>query len=310
MQKSSKIYVSGHMGLLGSSIIKNLRDHGYTNLIFRTHSELDLTDQKQTFEFYLKERPEYVFLAAAKVGGIKANLEGLGEFLYKNTLIQLNTIEAARISEVKKLLFVASTCIYPQNVQNPINEKQLMTGSFEPTNEGYAVAKFSGVKMCEMYRKQYSVDFISAIPCNLYGLNDHYDLNHSHVLQSLIVKVHNAKLKGERVITLWGSGKPRREFMSSNDCADALVFLMNNYSENDPVNVGTGTDMSIVELAQTVSKSLEWDVDFQFDSSKPDGIYQKLSDTSKINKLGWYSKVSLEEGIKISYADYLNRISQ
>lgn len=308
MQKNSKIYIAGHRGLLGSAITRALQKQNYANLLCRTSAELDLLDTNKTFEFFEAEKPEYVFVSAAKVGGIQANAKALGLFLYQNIQIQTNVIEAARRAGVKKLLFVASTCIYPVNAVNPIDESQLLTGPFESTNEGYAVAKLAGVKMCELYRKQYQCNFITSIPCNLFGLNDHYDAENAHVLQSLIRKVHEAKLTNQRKIVLWGSGAPRREFLLSEDCADALVFMMENYNEIGPLNIGTGIDHSIIELAQAVSKVLDYPVDFEFDKSKPDGIFRKLSDVTKIQALGWHPKNSLEDGIKIAYGDFLRQL--
>jgi GDP-L-fucose synthase len=303
----SKIYVAGHRGLLGSALVRRLHREGCNNLLLRTSEELDLVDQERTFRFLEQERPEYVFLSAARVGGINANIQHIGEFLYLNLQIELNVIEAARRAGVKKLLFVASTCIYPPNTESPISEEQLLTGPFEPTNEGYAVAKMAGIKMCELYHKQYGVNFISAIPCNLIGPNDQYEPGSSHVLQSLIRKIHQAKSRGEKTITIWGSGQPRREFMSSDDCADALFFLMNHYDEAAPINVGTGVDASIVELAQAVAEVLEYPIDIRLDPSKPDGMFRKLSDPSKIRALGWTAKGTLHDGIRTAYADFLQR---
>ena len=310
LSTARKIYVAGHRGLLGSAVNRALEQDGCRNIICKTSAELDLVSQKDTFAFFEREKPEYVFLCAAKVGGIKANMNGLGEFFYRNLQIQNNVIEASRVNGVTKLLFVASTCVYPPAAPNPLTEQMLMSGPLEPTNEGYAVAKVAGVKMCEFYRKQYGCNFISAIPCNLFGLNDHYDPDNSHVLQSLIRKVHLAKMSGEKKIVLWGSGQPRREFMNSDDCAAGLLFLMKSYDGSEPVNVGTGVDASIVELAEIVAKVLEHPVKFEFDSTKPDGMFRKLSDVTKLSNLGWRSSISLEQGIRQAYGDFLSRIEQ
>ena len=307
MEKEAKIYIAGHSGLLGSAVYRKLEALGHKNLLCRSSTDLNLLNQHITMQFLQEEKPDYVFLCAAKVGGIKANMDGLGEFLYKNLQIQNNIIEGARLAGVKKLLFVASTCVYPKEAKNPINEDQILTGPLEPTNEGYAIAKLAGVKMCEFYRKQYGVNFVSAIPCNLFGPNDHYDPNNSHVLQSLIRKIHLAKVNKQNEIELWGSGNPRREFMLSDDCADALVFLMNKYEGAKPVNVGIGSDASIVELAKLVSEALDHPVSFKFDATKPDGMFRKLADSSFLKSLGWSSLTPLRDGIRLAYQDFLRQ---
>lgn len=307
MRSDSLIYVAGHRGLLGSAIVRKLNEKGFHNLLLRTSTELDLTNQQDVFKFMSSHKPEYVFLCAAKVGGIKANMSSPAEFLYTNLQIQNNIIHAAYKTAVKKLLFVASSCIYPKLSVNPITDDSLLTGLLEPTNEGYALAKIAGIKLCRFYRQQYKSDFIAAIPPNLFGINDHYDLEKSHLLPALIHKIHLAKKNDQKKITLWGSGKPRREFMLSDDCADGLLFLMEHYSEERPVNMGTNKDHSVLELAQITAKVLDADVDFTFDTTQPDGMMKKLLDSSRINKLGWESKISIEEGIKIAYKDFLSK---
>ena len=307
MRPDSLIYIAGHRGLLGSAIVRKLNQQGFHNLLFKTSNELDLTKQPDVFNFMDSHQPEYVFLCAAKVGGIKANMNSPAEFLYTNLQIQNNLIEAAHKAGIKKMLFVASSCIYPKFSPNPITEDYLLTGALEPTNEGYALAKIAGIKLCQFYRRQYNMDFISAIPPNLFGVNDHYDLETSHLLPALINKIHVAKKQGKEKITLWGSGKPRREFMLSDDCAEGLLFLMEHYSEESHINMGTNKDHSVLELAQITAKVLGADVNFNFDTTQPDGMMQKLLDSSRINKLGWESKISIEEGIKVAYKDFLSK---
>jgi GDP-L-fucose synthase len=305
MELNAKIYVAGHRGLLGSAVVRNLSAKGFTNLLLRSSQELDLLDQGKTLQFLKTEKPDYVFVCAARVGGIRANSQHLGSFLFQNLQIQNNVIEGARLAGVKKLLFVGSSCIYPKESKTPITEDQLLSGKLESSNEGYAIAKIAGIKMCEFYRHEYGCNFISAQPTNLYGINDNYDLESSHVLPALIRKVHEAKVRGEKTIELWGSGKPMREFLLSDDCADALVFLMQNYQDKTMVNVGTGEDFSITDLAQTVAKVVGWPVTFKFDSTKPDGTFRKVMDVSKLHALGWKHKSSLEAGIAVAYADFL-----
>lgn len=305
MEKSAKIYVAGHRGLLGSAIVRQLQKQGYKNLILKTRQELNLHDQSATFTFLRQERPDYVFLAAAKVGGIKANMESLGSFFYENIQIQNNVIEGSRLANIKKLLFVGSSCIYPREAQQPISEDQLLTGLLEPTNEGYAVAKIAGIKMCEFYRKQYGCDYISAIPTNLFGINDNYNLETSHFVPAIIRKVHEAKATGRKTVELWGSGKPRREFMLSDDCADALVFMMQNYSGPQPLNVGIGDDISILDLATIVAKVLNANVEFKLDPTKPDGMMRKVLNVDQLKNLGWTSKIKFEDGVAIAYEAFL-----
>jgi len=307
LRKDSKIYVAGHRGLLGSAVVRRLKMEGYGNLLLRTSGELDLMSQRETFEFLKQERPDFVFVCAAKVGGIKANMDAPAEFLYRNLAIQNNVIEGSRLAGVTKLLFVGSSCIYPKEAECPIQEDALLTGRTDPTNEGYALAKISGIRMCQFYRRQYGCDYISAIPTNLFGINDHYDLEKSHLLPALIMKIHRAKMEGSKKLVLWGSGRPRREFMLSDDCADALVFLMKHYSGDEPINVGVGEDRSIVELAQSVARTLETEVEISFDSSKPDGTMRKLVDTSRLQELGWNSITPLDDAIRIAYRDFLAR---
>lgn len=307
ISSSTKIWVAGHRGLLGSAVKRSLERHGYKNLVLRTSQELDLTDQRATYAFLESERPEAVVLCAAKVGGIHANHQGLAEFMYLNLQMQNNAIEGARRFGVKRLLFVGSSCIFPKDTPVPIREEQLLTGSLEPTNEGYALAKIAGIKMCEFYRRQYGCDFISAIPTNLYGVNDNYDLLGAHVLPALIHKIHLAKIKGETEVELWGSGRPRREFMFSDDCADALVFLLERYQGFAPINVGSGEDISILELANEIASVLGAKVSFRFDASKPDGVFRKVLNISKLQAMGWTARRSFREGLAEAYADFCKR---
>jgi GDP-L-fucose synthase len=308
MKPDSRIYVAGHRGLLGSALVRQLHRGGFENLILKTHQELDLMSQEQTFRFFEKEKPEFVFLAAAKVGGIKANMQAPGSFLYENIQIQSNVIEAARIHGVQKLLFAGSSCIYPKNITTFIREEDLLTGPLEPTNEGYVLAKIAGVRMCQFYRKQYGCDFISAIPTNLYGPGDHYDLESSHLVPAMILKLHRLKQEGKNELEVWGSGKPRREFMLSDDCADGLLHLMLRYSDEAHINVGIGDDLSVVEIAETIASVLDMSVNIKLDSSKPDGMYRKVLDVSRMKALGWSSRVKLEQGVKITYESFLRSI--
>ena len=317
MNKTSKIYIAGHRGLVGSAIVKNLEQKGYTNLLVRTHKELDLTNQQAVAEFFEKEKPEYVFLAAAKVGGIVANNTFRAEFIYENLAIQNNVIHQSYLNDVKKLMFLGSTCIYPKNAPQPMKEEYLLTSELEYTNEPYAIAKIAGIKMCESYNLQYGTNFISVMPTNLYGINDNFDLETSHVLPALLRKMHEAKLNNEPKVEIWGSGKPRREFLYSEDMADACVFLMENRDFNDTynkgtdeirnthINIGTGVDVSIKELAQTIKKIVDYTGELYFDTSKPDGTMVKLTDPSKLHALGWRYKVELENGIQRMYEWYL-----
>lgn len=305
MEKDAKIYVAGHRGLVGSSILRALDRAGYKNVVYRTHKELDLTNFEAVKNFFERERPEYVFLAAAKVGGIWANKTHKAEFIYENLQIQNSVIKNAYDYGVKKLLFLGSSCIYPRMCPQPIKEEYLLSGYLEETNDAYAIAKISGLMMCRAFRQQYGVDYISAMPTNLYGYNDNFDLESSHVLPALMRKIHDAKENNVPEVTVWGTGSPLREFLFVDDLADALVFLMNEYSGEEHVNVGTGTDVSIKELAQLICKVVGYKGKLVFDTSKPDGTPKKLLDVSKINSLGWEAAVSLEEGIRKTYEWYL-----
>ncbi|MBR2317726.1 MAG: GDP-L-fucose synthase [Spirochaetales bacterium] len=305
MEKDAKIYVAGHRGLVGSSILRALDRAGYKNVVYRTHKELDLTNFEAVKNFFDRERPEYVFLAAAKVGGIWANKTHKAEFIYENLQIQNSVIKNAYDYGVKKLLFLGSSCIYPRMCPQPIKEEYLLSGYLEETNDAYAIAKISGLMMCRAFRQQYGVDYISAMPTNLYGYNDNFDLESSHVLPALMRKIHDAKENNVPEVTVWGTGSPLREFLFVDDLADALVFLMNEYSGEEHVNVGTGTDVSIKELAQLICKVVGYKGKLVFDTSKPDGTPKKLLDVSKINSLGWKAAVSLEEGIRKTYEWYL-----
>ncbi|MBO5287882.1 MAG: GDP-L-fucose synthase [Spirochaetales bacterium] len=305
MEKNAKIYVAGHRGLVGSSILRALDRAGYKNVVYRTHKELDLTNFEAVKNFFDRERPEYVFLAAAKVGGIWANKTHKAEFIYENLQIQNSVIKNAYDYGVKKLLFLGSSCIYPRMCPQPIKEEYLLSGYLEETNDAYAIAKISGLMMCRAFRQQYGVDYISAMPTNLYGYNDNFDLESSHVLPALMRKIHDAKENNVPEVTVWGTGSPLREFLFVDDLADALVFLMNEYSGEEHVNVGTGTDVSIKELAQLICKVVGYKGKLVFDTSKPDGTPKKLLDVSKINSLGWKAAVSLEEGIRKTYEWYL-----
>ncbi|HVU56151.1 MAG TPA: GDP-L-fucose synthase [Puia sp.] len=304
MQQNDKIYVAGHRGMVGSAITRKLKKEGFGQLIERTSTELDLRDQAAVHAFFEKERPDHVFLAAAKVGGILANNTYRAEFLYDNLMIQNNIIDAAYRNGVKKLMFLGSSCIYPKMAPQPLREDALLTGELEPTNEPYAIAKIAGIKMADAYRSQYGCNFISVMPTNLYGPNDNYDLKNSHVLPALIRKFHEARKKGEPSVTLWGTGKPRREFLHADDLADACFFLMQRYNEPGFVNIGTGEDLEIGELALLVKKIVGYEGKIEHDLSKPDGTPRKLMDVSKLNKLGWKASISLEEGIRRVYEDF------
>ena len=348
MNKNAKIYLAGHRGLVGSAIYENLRSKGYTNIVTRTHKELDLTDQNAVAEFFSKEKPDYVFLAAAKVGGIVANNVYRADFIYENMMIQNNVIHQSYLHNVKKLLFLGSTCIYPKNARQPMKEEYLLTDTLEYTNEPYAIAKIAGIKMCESYNLQYGTNFISVMPTNLYGPNDNFDLEKSHVLPALIRKIHLAKLLSEEKydevikdlkvnnvdeakeylntvgvsetsVEIWGSGKPKREFLWSKDMADACVFIMENrdfsdtYHEEDKeirnthINIGTGKDVSIKELTETIQSIIDFKGDLVFNTDKPDGTMRKLTDVSKLNDLGWQYSVELEDGLKKMYNWYNNK---
>lgn len=302
MEKSSKIYIAGHRGMVGSAILRCLKRQGYENLILRTSIELDLRNQAAVEAFFEQEKPEYVFLAAAKVGGIIANNTYRGEFLYDNLMIQNNVIHAAKEAAVKKLLFLGSSCIYPKLAPQPLKEEHLLSGFLEPTNEPYAIAKIAGIKLCEAYRSQFGCNFISAMPTNLYGPNDNYDLQTSHVLPAIIRKFHEAKVKEEGYVEIWGSGKPLREFLHVDDLAEASLFLMLNYNEASHINIGTGEDLTILELAQLIKTIVGYTGDIRLNTSKPDGTPRKLMDVSKIHALGWKHKIGLREGIERTYA--------
>jgi GDP-L-fucose synthase len=301
MEKDEKIYVAGHRGLVGSAIMRKLKKEGYNNLVYRTSSELDLRRQEKVEDFFKEEKPEYVILAAAKVGGIQANNTYSAEFLYDNLMIETNVIEAAYQNDVNKLLFLGSSCIYPKFAEQPMKEEYLLSGKLESTNEGYAVAKITGIKLCEHYNKQYGTNFISAMPTNLYGRNDNFDLETSHVLPALIRKFHEAKVNDEDEVVIWGTGKPKREFLHVDDLADSLLFLMNNYNGDQFVNVGVGEDISILELAELIKDIVGFEGEIVNDTSKPDGTPRKLLDVSKLNDLGWEAQISLKEGIKNTY---------
>ncbi len=298
MEKDAKIYVAGHRGMVGSAILRGLYKKGYNNIIFRKSNELDLRNQTQVSDFFKKERPDYVFLAAAKVGGILANNIYRGEFLYENLMIQNNVIHSSYLTGVKKLMFLGSSCIYPKLAPQPLKEEYLLTGLLEPTNEPYAIAKIAGIKMCDAYRAQYGCNFISVMPTNLYGPNDNYDLQNSHVLPALIRKFLTAKKNNDPSVILWGTGAPLREFLHADDLADACLFLMDEFNEDGLVNIGTGVDLSILDLAKMVQKVVGYEGIIEQDTSKPDGTPRKLMDVSKLHGMGWQHKISLEEGIK------------
>ena len=305
MNLDAKIYVAGHRGLVGSAIVRNLEAKGYKNIICRTHKELDLTNQEAVRRFFEEEKPEYVFLAAAKVGGIHANNTYPADFIYDNLMIQNNVIKAAHDFKVKKLLFLGSTCIYPKMAPQPIKEEYLLTGSLEETNEAYAVAKIAGLEMCKFFKRQYGDNFISCMPTNLYGPNDNFDLKNSHVLPALIRKFHEAKVNNSEVVEVWGTGTPLREFLYVDDMADACVFLMENYDGEQHVNIGTGEEVSIRELAETVKEVVGFEGELVFNTDMPDGTPRKLTTVNKLHGLGWKHKVSLNEGIKLAYDWFL-----
>ncbi|WP_394121470.1 GDP-L-fucose synthase family protein [Planococcus donghaensis] len=310
MNLDSKIYVAGHRGLVGSAIMRNLQENGYTNLVFRTSKELDLTMRNQVDAFFEEEQPDYVFLAAAKVGGIVANNDYPADFIRDNLMIQTNVIDAAHQHNVKKLLFLGSTCIYPKLAAQPMREDSLLTGELEPTNEAYAIAKIAGIKMCQAYNRQHGTNFISIMPTNLYGPHDNFDLNSSHVLPALIRKFHEAKLNNAPTVEVWGTGTPRREFLYSDDLADAAIYLMNTYSGNDLVNIGMGRDISIKELAEKIGKTIGYDGEIVFNTSKPDGAPRKLVDVNRLKSLGWEAKIPLDEGLEMAYKWFLEHIEK
>ncbi len=301
MKLDSKIYIAGHRGMVGSAILKDLQAKGFKNLVYKTSSALNLTDQKEVAHFFETEKPEYVFLAAAKVGGIEANNTLRADFIYQNIMIQSNVIHASYKNGVKKLLFLGSTCIYPKMAPQPLKEEYLLTGLLEETNEPYAIAKIAGIKMCDAYRDQYNCNFISVMPTNLYGLNDNYDLQNSHVLPALLRKFHEAKLNSHKQVTVWGSGSPLREFLHATDMANACVYLMENYNEKGFVNIGSGVEISIKDLAFLIQEITGYEGEVVFDTTKPDGTPRKLTDTSKLNALGWKYSIQLKEGIADVY---------
>lgn len=307
MEKNAKIYIAGHRGMVGSAILRALEKRGYTNIITAGSDILDLKNQQKTFDFFEKYKPDYVFMAAAKVGGIHANNTYRAEFLYDNLQMELNIIHAAYLYKVKKLLFLGSSCIYPKMAPQPLKEEYLLSGYLEYTNEPYAIAKIAGIKLCENYRLQYGCDFISCMPTNLYGPNDNYHPENSHVLPALIRKFHEAKTEGKSEVVVWGTGSPRREFLHSDDLADACLFLMETYSECSHINIGTGEDITIKDLALLIKKIVGYDGNIRFDESKPDGTPRKLLDVSKLHAWGWKHKISLEEGIRSVYADFCEK---
>jgi len=307
LNQNARIYVAGHRGLVGSALWRELQAQGFTQLLGRTRAELDLRDARAVADFYRAEKPEFVFVAAAKVGGILANNNHPAQFLYENLQIQNNLIHGAREAGVKKLLFLGSSCIYPKLAPQPLKEDYLLTGPLEPTNEWYAVAKIAGIKLCQAYRRQYGCDFISAMPTNMYGPNDNYDLQNSHVLPALIRKFHEAKVTGKKEVVCWGTGAPLREFLYADDLARACVFLLQHYSEDQFINVGFGSDVSIKELSELVKRVIGFDGKIVWDTSKPDGTPRKLMDSSRLFALGWKPQVQLEQGIKLAYADFLKR---
>lgn len=306
MEQHSKIYVAGHRGLVGSAIVRTLQSKGFDNILMRSSKELDLRNQEAVEDFFATQKPEYVFLSAAKVGGIVANNTSPAEFIYDNMMIAFNIVNTAYRHNVRKLLFLGSSCIYPKMCPQPIKEEYLLTGALEPTNEAYAIAKISGLELCKFYRRQYGCDFISAMPTNLYGINDNFDLNTSHVLPALIRKFHEAKESQAKKVTLWGTGKPMREFLYVDDLADALVFLMMNYSDEIHINIGTGEDCSIDELARTIKAIVGFDGAIEYDTSKPDGTPRKLLDVGRLHKLGWHLSTPLNDGIAAVYRWYLS----
>jgi len=310
MEKDSKIYVAGHTGLVGSAILRRLQSQGYSNLILRTHQELDLEIQKDVNEFFQREKPEYVFLAAARVGGIYANSTYPADFIYNNLIIETNVIHSSYRYGVKKLLFLGSSCIYPRLAPQPIKEEYLLTGELEPTNEPYAIAKIAGIKLCQSYNRQYGTNFISVMPTNLYGPNDNYDLMDSHVLPALIRRFHEAKENGLPFVEVWGTGSSRREFLYSDDLGEACVFLMQKYAGSEIINIGTGEDITIRGLTQIVAEVVGYKGEIRWDTAKPDGTPQKLLDVSLLHSLGWKHKTSLKDGIRLTYQDFLKIYGQ
>lgn len=307
MDQNAKIFVAGHRGMVGSAIVRRLQRAGYQNVITRSRQELDLLNQQAVHDFLSAEKPDYLFIAAAKVGGIQANNVYRADFIYQNLMIEANLIHGAHLAGVQKLMFLGSSCIYPKLAPQPMSEDALLTGPLEPTNEPYAIAKIAGIKMCEAYNAQYGRDYISVMPTNLYGINDNYDLNNSHVLPALIRKTHEAKVRGDKELSVWGTGTPMREFLYADDLADACVFLMEQRYSGPLVNIGTGTDVTIRELAETVTRVLGFTGELNFDASKPDGTPRKLMNVSRLAQLGWRASTRLENGIRLAYQDFLQR---
>lgn len=308
MEKNAKIYVAGHRGMVGSALVRRLQSEGYDNLIVRISGELDLRNQQAVADFFASEKPDYVFLAAAKVGGIMANNIYRADFLYENLQIQNNVIHSSFVTGVKKLMFLGSSCIYPKIAPQPLKEDALLTGPLEYTNEPYAIAKITGIKMCESYRKQYGCNYISVMPTNLYGPNDNYDLNNSHVLPAMIRKFHEAKVEGKPFVELWGTGSPLREFLHADDLADACVYLMKTYDEEQFVNIGVGEDISIKNLAELIQATVGYEGELRWNTDKPDGTPRKLMDVSRLHSMGWKHRYTLEEGIKLTYQDFLSKV--
>ncbi len=309
MEKSAKIYVAGHNGMVGSAIVRKLVEKGYENIITRNSKELDLRNQQLVADFFAAEQPEYVFLAAAKVGGIIANNTYRADFIYENLAIQNNIIHQSYLTGVKKLLFLGSSCIYPKMAPQPIKEEYLLTGLLEETNEPYAIAKIAGIKMCDAYRAQYGCNFISVMPTNLYGYNDNYHPQNSHVLPAMIRRFHEAKLNHAETVVIWGTGTPRREFLFADDLAEACYYLINNYNEPEPINAGTGVDISIKDLALLVKSIIGFEGKIEFDLTKPDGAPRKLMDVSRLHNAGWKHSINIDEGIKLAYEDFLSKDS-
>jgi len=310
LSKGAKIYVAGHRGMVGSALVRNLLSKGYTNIITRTRPELDLLDQQAVHGFLKLEKPAYVFIAAAKVGGIYANNTYRADFIYENLAVEANIIHGAHLAGIERLCFLGSSCIYPRDCPQPIKEEYLLTGPLEPTNEPYAIAKIAGIKLCESYNRQYGTQYVSVMPTNLYGLNDNYDLNNSHVLPALIRKAHEAKVRGDKELVVWGSGKPMREFLYVDDMADACVFLMESGISDGLFNVGTGEDVTIRELAETIMSVVEFKGEIVFDAGKPDGTPRKLLNVDRMRKLGWQAQTLLRDGIAKAYSDFLTKESE
>lgn len=307
MNKMSKIFVAGHRGMVGSAIVRGLQKRGYTNILTQTRDQLNLLNQAAVHAFLAEEQPEYIFLAAAKVGGIQANNIYRADFIYQNLMIEANIINGAHLAGVQKMMFLGSSCIYPKLAPQPMKEEHLLTGELEPTNEPYAIAKIAGIKMCDAYNAQYGREYCSVMPTNLYGLNDNYDLNNSHVLPALIRKAHEAKIGADASMTVWGTGSPRREFLFADDLADACVYLMEKNYNGSLINIGSGTDVTIRELTEIVTRVVGFEGQLIFDTSKPDGTPRKLMDVSKLSSLGWAAQTTLEDGIRLAYQDFLSK---